>query len=307
MGVTCVGAFPFHDERNTKSEGVANFDHYGCAPSTDEGGPEIVYRVKVAEDGFLSAAVYDASGVDVDVHLLSALDATSCLSRGDHHVRGDVKAGTYFIVVDSFVEKGSELSGAYQVDIGFLVPSKGSCEMQSGEMARVGDGGSHLKMPATGPIVREAHLVTQEEPPPYPQSFSQELTAHYALSQSKSGLVMYRTEKWAPKEGGGTFYGSGIGSPSELPVLHEGWYVNMYWTKSARPEKGTRMILRDPNNGSRAVVVAAGYESGPGNLEHVGGTPEETHFYMGTSHLDPMTIGIAKDPSLPLGPRICHP
>ena len=45
-------------------------------------------------------------------------------------------------------------------------------------------------------------------------------------------------------------------------------------------------------SGASAVVVAAGYETGPGNLSHVGGTPEETHFYLGTGHLDEMTLGI---------------
>ncbi|MBS1150312.1 MAG: hypothetical protein H6Q89_2010, partial [Myxococcaceae bacterium] len=46
---------------------------------------------------------------------------------------------------------------------------------------------------------------------------------------------------------------------------------------------------------------------GPGDLTWVGGTPEETHFYLGTGHGSLMTIGIADDQSLPLGPRACAP
>jgi hypothetical protein len=65
------------------------------------------------------------------------------------------------------------------------------------------------------------------------------------------------------------------------------------------------MILREPG-GKRAVVVAAGYETGPGNLTNVGGTPEETHFYMGTTHQSTMTLGIATDQGLPFGPRECQ-
>ena len=38
----------------------------------------------------------------------------------------------------------------------------------------------------TGPIVMEAHLVTQEEPAPYPASSTDELDAHYTLSQQKT-------------------------------------------------------------------------------------------------------------------------
>jgi hypothetical protein len=37
-------------------------------------------------------------------------------------------------------------------------------------MERVRDGGDHLQMPATGPVVLEAHLVTQEDPQPYPST-----------------------------------------------------------------------------------------------------------------------------------------
>ena len=108
-------------------------------------------------------------------------------------------------------------------------------------------------------------------------------------------------EPWAPLEGG-SFYGCGIGSPTLFPVEDEGWYVNMYWTSAARPARGTRMVLRD---GARAVVVAAGYETGPGDLSFIGGTPEETHFYLGTGHGSVLTLGLAADPTLPLGPRTC--
>jgi len=299
-----VATFPFGEDRDTSLEPPGTLSGYSCAPTINEGGPEIIYRVTVPEDGFLSAAVYEAEGVDVDVHILSALDPDACLDRGNYHARADVTAGEYYVVIDTYVSQGSPRSGPFHVDIGFIVPSRGPCEMQTGVMPRVGDGGDHLAMPAVGPIVKEAHLVTQEEPPPYPSTETEELREHYALSQSRTGFVMHRMEPWAPLEGG-SFYGCGIGSPADFPVLHEAWYVNMYWTSEARPAKGTRMILRDPAGGSRAVVVAAGYETGPGNLHYIGGTPEETHFYMGTTHLSEMKLGIAVDQTLPFGPRVC--
>jgi hypothetical protein len=305
-GLTCVSAFPFHDEDDTSLLSNATLDAYSCAVNTNESGAEKVYRVTVPIDGFLSAAVHDADGIDVDVHILSALDANSCLSRGDRDASADVTAGDFFVVVDTFVNSsGTELAGPFALDIGFIAPSIGPCDLEVGTMSRIGDGGNALIMPATGPIVLEAHLVTQDEPAPFPASFTDELDAHYALSQEETGLVMFRDQTWAPLEGGG-FFGAGIGDPADFPVFDEGWYVNMMWASSARPDKGARMILRDPNGGSRAVVVAAGYETGPGNLSHIGGTPEETHFYMGTTHLDTMTLGIAIDQSLPLGPRVCE-
>ena len=303
QGVTCVTSFPFHDQRDTSVEGQDLISSYSCKPTADESGPEIVYRVTVPEAGFLSAAVYSDTGVDIDVHILSALDGAACLDRGDLQARADVPAGDVWIVADTYVSNGVEKSGGYQIDIGFIVPSQGACDMQSGTLPRVNDGGNSLAMPATGPIVKEAHLVTAGEPAPYPMTDTDELKAHYALSQKTTGLVMYRDQVWAPEEGGGTFYGEGIGSPANFPTLDEGWYVNMYW-KTA-PARGTRMILRQPG-GNRAVVVAAGYETGPGELDHIGGTPEESHFYMKTNHLDTMQLGFATDQTLPLGPRICQ-
>ncbi|MBI3185592.1 MAG: hypothetical protein HYZ28_25925 [Myxococcales bacterium] len=303
-GMVCVDSFPFRSSADTKASNSRRFDRYGCAPTIDESGPELVYRVPVPSSGFLSAAVSEQAGVDVDVHLLSALDAAACLHRGNFDARADVAAGIHYVVVDTYSGGGVERSGAFRLDIGFVEPSVGPCEMQSGWMSRVGDNGNSLQMPATGPIVREAHLVTQEEPPPYPSTSTEELEAHYELSQSRGSFVMHRREVWAPLEGG-TFYGAGIGSPSLFPVLHEAWYVNMYWTSTSRPARGTRMILRAADGGTRAVVVAAGYETGPGDLNAVGGTTEESHFYMGTTHRSQMTLGIAADQALPFGPRTC--
>ena len=159
-------------------------------------------------------------------------------------------------------------------------------------------------MPATGPMVMEAHLVTQAEPAPYPNTSTDQLAEHYTLSQNETDFIMYRSQVWAPLEGG-NFYGAGISSPTLFPVLHEHWYVNMYWTSSSRPDRGTRMILKDPSS-SRSVVVAAGYETGPGNLANIGGTTEETHFYLGTQHHSELTLGIATDQSIPIGPRSCQ-
>jgi hypothetical protein len=299
---SCVSAFPFGDDRDSSQSPRSSFDSYSCSPGTDESGPELVYQVEVPSEGFLSAAVREDDGVDVDVHILRSLDPNDCVDRGNYHARADVTAGTWFVVVDTYVASGVPQSGGFHVDIGFYVPSRGDCSMEVGEMARVGDGGNHLAMPATGPVVREAHLVTQEEPEPYPSTSTDELSEHYALSQSRTGFVMHRAEPWAPLEGG-DFYGCGIGSPSLFPVLDEAWYVNMYWTPAARPPRGTRMIVRKPGT-SRAVVVSAGFETGPGDLSMIGGVPEETHFYLGG---DPTwTFGIAVDQSLPLGPRVCE-
>jgi hypothetical protein len=308
-GVTCISTFPFTDEGNTATEGTDLIASYDCAPDTNEGGNEIVYRVTIPSPGFLSVAVYDGDGVDIDVHILNDLDPAAptgngCVNRGDLETWADVEPGEVWVVADTWVASGGEQAGAYTLDVGFVPASSGDCAMETGEMPRVGDGGSSLQMPATGPVVKEAHLVTQDEAAPFPSSSTEELAEHYALSQNATGLVMHRAELWAPLEGG-DFYGAGIGDPADLPALDEGWYVNMYWTAAARPPKGTRMILRLPDDPTRAVVVAAGYETGPSDLSRIGGTTEETHYYLGTDHDATLELGIAADQTLPLGPRRC--
>jgi hypothetical protein len=304
-GLRCVDAFPYRDMDDTSTLAAGALDGYACRPTTSEGGPEVVYRVALPDSGFLSAAVYSADGADLDVHVLTELDPSACVDGGDHEVSADlIGPGFAYVVVDTYDGGGTAMVGAYRVDIGFVVPSEGPCAMDTGSIARVGDGGSSLAMPATGPLVMEAHLVTQEEPSPYPTTATEELAAHYELSQMSTGLVMYRTQVWAPLEGG-SFYGAGIGDPSLFPVVDEGWYVNMYWTSAARPARSTRMIIRDPTGGSRAVVVSAGFETGPGDLAAIGGATEESHFYLGTTHRSTVTLGFATDTTLPLGPRRC--
>jgi hypothetical protein len=305
VDIRCADSFPYQDDGDTREMPLGVLNRYSCAPNTNEAGSEVVYKVTVPTAGFLSAAVYSATGVDIDIHILKDLDAASCLSRGDKQAKADVEAGDYYIVADTYVNSsGKAKSGAYSIYIGFTAPSVGPCDMNVGVMPRIGDNGNSLPMPAVGPIVVEAHLVTEAEPAPYPSSSRDQLSAHYELSQALNGFVMFRQQAWAPLEGG-SFYGAGIGDPKDFPAEDEAWYVNMMWRSSGRPAKGTRMILRDPNRGSRAVVVAAGYETGPGNLSNIAGTTEETHYYMGTSHLSRMMLGIASDQSLPLGPRTC--
>lgn len=302
--VECITQFPFHAQADTR-EGESRFEKYSCDTSINEGGPELVWRVDVPEDGFLSAALLDDAdaGVDIDLHLLASLDASDCIDRGNFHVGASVKPGSYFLVADTFVSGGDALSGEFSLDVGFLAPTVGDCSVETGTIRRVGDNGEALAMPATGPVVLEAHLVAvddgygTESTDPWPTHSREGLDDHY--QRADSTLTMHREQNWAPQEN--CEYGQGA-SGDKLPREDEGWYVNMYW--SNRPEGGTRMILRGQDG--RAVVASAGWETGPGDLEHVAGTTEEAHFYLGTGHLDRLTLGFASDQNLPLGPIVCE-
>lgn len=118
--VICTSVFPFVHTGDTSQSSIRDFDSYDCAPSTDESGPEIYYRLTIPHSGFLALELSDMeSGADVDVHLLSSLDSTDCIDRG-HWLAGSwVTAGTYWVVADSWVNgSGSHLSGAYTLRVG---------------------------------------------------------------------------------------------------------------------------------------------------------------------------------------------
>ncbi|MFO0750899.1 MAG: metallophosphoesterase [Myxococcota bacterium] len=120
-----VAALPYSDARTTADAPSVALDHYACAPGIDEGGPEVVYAVHVANAGILVASVSDLLGdtTDVDVHLLAGSDAASCLARDNRSLALPVAPGNYRIVVDSFVDgSGTAMAGPYRLDVA-LVPT----------------------------------------------------------------------------------------------------------------------------------------------------------------------------------------
>jgi len=118
-GIICVDSFPWSGSDDT-STGPSNFDSYACAPSTDESGPEVVYRVTLSEEGFLALHLDGMpTGVDIDVHLLRSLDPDDCIDRGHWDAGALLPAGTYYVVADSWVDSsGVEKDGAYTLTMG---------------------------------------------------------------------------------------------------------------------------------------------------------------------------------------------
>ncbi|MCB9665034.1 MAG: murein L,D-transpeptidase catalytic domain family protein [Alphaproteobacteria bacterium] len=120
-GLTCVDTFPYVTSGLTTGA-TSSFDAYGCAPTIDESGPEVVYRVDLPARGFLAVELapdLQPEGVDVDVHLLEALDPERCLDRGHHRAGALLEKGTYYVVVDSWTdEEGTSFDGAFELTIG---------------------------------------------------------------------------------------------------------------------------------------------------------------------------------------------
>ncbi len=304
-GLVCIEAFPYSETFDSGVEGVSNWGSYSCAPTTDEGGAEVLFRVNLVAPGFLNVVISDGEGVDIDVHILGDLDPEDCIVRGHHDAHAALEAGTYYLSADTWVDgSGVAQEGLFTLSAGLLEPEPGDCSMEPGSLDRVGDGGQALAMPATGQVALEAHLVTvddgygSEGSGAWPQSGTEDIEDHYALSQEASGFLMHRDQPWCPQEG--SEYGQAA-YYDKVPVEDEAWYVNMYWAQ--RPAGGTRMIVRAANG--RAVVAAAGYETGPGDLDFIGGASEEIHRYLDTTHGSELTLGFAVDEDLPLGPIDC--
>ena len=122
--VVCVPALPF-THRATTSVGRDAFDRYACAPEADESGPEVVFRLDVIEAGLLALEVGEMPlGVDVDVHLLDALDPDACLDRGHWRAAAWVEPGRYWAVADTWVdEAGVEQAGGFTLTAALTTPA----------------------------------------------------------------------------------------------------------------------------------------------------------------------------------------
>ncbi|MBI2373612.1 MAG: hypothetical protein HYV07_06400 [Deltaproteobacteria bacterium] len=323
-----IDAFPYSANGDTRTARSDSIDSYDCAPSTNESGREIFYRLTTTRPGLLRAWVDDVAedSVDVDLHLLEdgRTDGTGCIARDNVELREFLESGSYLLVVDTWVNgSGTTLGGAFTLDVELTPLPSGPCELDPTELAMVwadcrpgttfrcyeaadpvdGQTRRFLSTPAFGPAVKEAHLVTVADGfgGSWPSSFTDGIQNHYILSQATTAYVMNRTEPWAPAgEGGSEFGQSAYGQP--LPVLEEAWYVNMYWRR--RPAPGTRMLAFNPNNG-RAVVLAGGYETGPGANDAIGGFTEEAHHALGTAHRSSVVLGFVRDQTLTLGPIHC--
>lgn len=318
-----VDRFPYMDTRDTTTAPSDAADSYVCRPQAQETGPEYVYRVRTPDRGLLSARL-DAppeGGPDIDLHLLTGPSADTCVARDNLALARTVEAGDHYVVADTWADAdGVEYAGPYTLTITFQPIGDDACALLDLDLEMVwrscaadvdcyeaddadGTPRRFLRTPATGPVVREAHLVTVADDfgGGWPGGFTEGIEAHYALSEAATGYHMDRGEPWAPAGEGGSEFGQGsFGDP--LPVEDEAFYVNMYWRRP--PPPGTRVLVRNPATGT-AVVAAGGYETGPGNNAHIGGVTEEIHHHLGTGHLSVLQLGFLVDQTLPLGPIDC--
>ncbi len=299
-----IEKFPYANDGSTVNGGT-RFDKYSCAAGVSEAGPEEYYVFHVTQPGILIAGLTEPSKGDVDIHLLSALDSGSCLARSDKGISEHLEPGIYYLALDTYSSANN--AGAYHLNVVFLSDNS-TCALNVFDLDRV-NSSEPLPMPATGKVVKEAHLVTTTDQSEnggknwWPSSSTEYLSNHKARTQSLTGITYNRTETWAPAGEGGCEYGQGS-TGAAVPDIAEAWYVCMYWKGVHRPKAGTKYLVVNPATG-KAVVAAAGYETGPGEASHIGGAVEEIHHILGTKHLSTLTFGELKDQSLTYGEIEC--
>jgi MYXO-CTERM domain-containing protein len=97
-----ITSFPFVDSRNTQTAPSSVLDGCGAALTTNETGPEYIYRVEITQPGSITVSVSDDVGADIDVHLMHSSNTNDCTARNDSTFTATVDCGTYYIVADTF-------------------------------------------------------------------------------------------------------------------------------------------------------------------------------------------------------------
>lgn len=120
----CIDAFPTLVSDSTTGS-ARQFDSYDCAPDIDESGPEQIFRIDVAEPGFLAVEIVgEGADADIDVHLLTAQRADACISRGHWRAGEYVDAGTYWVAADSWTDPdGVAYEGSFDLAVNLVRPA----------------------------------------------------------------------------------------------------------------------------------------------------------------------------------------
>ncbi len=77
----------------------------------------------------------------------------------------------------------------------------------------------------------------------------------------------------------------------------------MQWASHDAPQPGTRYLA---TYGDHAVVVAAGWETGPEEKKWLAGMQSAAFFVLGADDESEITVGRLKNQGLPLGPISCN-
>jgi len=96
-----ITASPYSDADDTGLSISFYLFTYSCDGAPGMAGPEVIYRLDLADAGELTAEVLPAPGTDADVALLSDIDGDACLAWGADTLTTAVDTGTVYLAVDT--------------------------------------------------------------------------------------------------------------------------------------------------------------------------------------------------------------
>jgi hypothetical protein len=118
-----IGSLPYTTSGDTSTSASDSLDGCGAAPTKDESGPEVIYKVSFTKPGTVTIQTTDDAGADIDPHLYGSLNTGDCLARNDSVFSHPVDCGTYYVVVDSFAGQ----AGKYTLKVSFTPAPGKSC------------------------------------------------------------------------------------------------------------------------------------------------------------------------------------
>ena len=110
--------------------------------------------------------------------------------------------------------------------------------------------------------------------------------------------------QWTPAEGegGACSLGSGV-----IPTVESEMFIfNMNWAQHGAPPAGEKWLICNNSNG-KCVAAAGGYETGPGEIEYLGGVQREVQYFLGAKDNDTILEmrGPLVDQKIAFGPVDC--
>lgn len=123
-----IESFPFAHTADTSDAMTSTIDVYPPCDDADESGPELRYRLVLDEPTALRILALDQDAVDVDVHVLPADGGgESCIARANRQIEGELSAGSWDIVVDSFASGPDVFSGEFLLVVLPCEPGDEAC------------------------------------------------------------------------------------------------------------------------------------------------------------------------------------
>ncbi|MGF1469055.1 MAG: SGNH/GDSL hydrolase family protein [Sandaracinaceae bacterium] len=109
-----IHALPFAEIADTRDAPDARIATYPPCADADEGGAEVVYRLRVRSPLRVRARAYPLDDADIDLHLLRGRpEGSACVARGDRELEATIGPGTWWLTADSFAGSGAPREGEY--------------------------------------------------------------------------------------------------------------------------------------------------------------------------------------------------